>query len=94
MTEIPVLHDARTRDRYDTTWTLWPWEHPLAYWLRSNGNDVVCTRCGRATTGEPRPLDSDPEEIARVFVSVHLECPLGCGLRGSQPRVDPLFMHA
>ena len=87
---IPVLHDARTRDRYDVTWSLWPWEHPAAYWLRSNGNDVVCTRCGRSTLSEGRALDSDPTEQAAAFARTHMECPIGCGLRGAQP-ADPFF---
>lgn len=90
MTQVPVLQDPRTRDRYDVTWSLWPWEHPAAYWLRSNGNDVACTRCGASTTREPRSLDADPEAVAAAFVAVHLECPLGFGLRGSKPQ-DPLF---
>jgi hypothetical protein len=90
MTSIPVLNDPKTRDRYDTTWSLWPWEHPAAYWLRSNGNDVACTRCGRSTTAEPRPLDEDPEAIAARFVALHLDCHLGAGLRAT-PRVDPVL---
>lgn len=90
MTQIPVLQDDKTRDRYDSTWILWPWEHPAAYWLRSNGSEVVCTRCGRSTMGEPRPLDADPMEQAEAFTRTHLKCPLGFGLRGSKPE-DPLF---
>lgn len=91
----PVLDDPRTRDRYDRTWSLWPWEHPAAYWLRSNGTDIVCTRCGRSTSGEPRHLDSDPVEQAETFSRTHLRCPLGAGLRGPRPEaVDPLFLHA
>ena len=92
---IPVLDDDRTRKRYDTTWSLWPWEHPAAYWLRSNGVDIVCTRCGLSTLSEPKALDADPVEHSEAFSRTHLQCRLGVGLRGSRPEVvDPLFLHA
>lgn len=84
---VPVLEDERTRKSYDTTWAFWPWEHPKAYWLRSNGDEIVCTRCGKSTATMPRALDDDPDARAESFTTIHLGCKLGHGMRG--PRVEP-----
>jgi hypothetical protein len=84
--------DALTRERFDRTWSLYPYEHPTAYWLRSDGRVILCLRC--SSRMEPR-LDEDPTEQAEAFTSKHLSCPEGFGLRGSAPRAahrsDPLF---
>lgn len=84
-----MLADPKLRERYDTSWSFWPWEHPAAYWLRSNGEAIICTRCGKAS--DPRPLDVDLTEHAEAFVRTHLRCTLGFGLRGPVPEADPLL---
>lgn len=84
MVDVPVLTDERTRKSFDRTWSLYPFEHPSAYWLRAGAWGMVCTRCG---SQEPAGADD-----FAPFVEQHLACPLGCGLRA--PRVeqqDPLF---
>ncbi len=83
--------DPVTRERYDRTWAFFPWEHPSAHWLRSDGEIIVCLRCSSRTA--PPALGDDPAVAAQAFVDQHVLCPEGFGLRGSKPvpRRDPLF---
>jgi len=90
MVDVPVLTDERTRKNYDRTWSLYPFEHPSAYWLRAGAWGMICTRCGAQ---EP----ACAEDFA-PFVEQHLGCKLGHGLRVSTQReqardldTDPLF---
>jgi hypothetical protein len=89
----PVLTDPRVRDDYDTTWALYPWEHPAGYWLRASDSQAICTRCGaRMWDGTP-PTDFDQIALdLETFVDTHLRCPLGYGLgEGAVAPFDPLF---
>jgi hypothetical protein len=80
--------DPVSRERFDRTWALYPFEHPAAYWLRSNGETILCLRC--SSRMEPVALGEDPAPVAQAFTDKHLSCPLGFGLRGPRPS-DPLF---
>lgn len=88
MVEAPVLTDERTRKNYDTTWSLYPFEHPSAYWLRGGPYGIVCTRCGAT--------DTDLDHDFAPFVEQHLACPLGHGHKGERTRApeDPIFAAA
>jgi len=77
MVDVPVLTDERTRKNYDRTWSLYPFEHPSAYWLRGGDYGLVCTRCGAT---EPATVE---DEGAVAFVDQHLKCKLGHGVRNA-----------
>jgi hypothetical protein len=89
--EPPILTDPETREHYDETWKLYPFEHPQAYWLRATDGEspspaIICTRCstGLAAAGKG-------EHEWAAFVAAHLKCVLGHGLDGRGKAKDPLF---
>ena len=87
-----TIMDPVRRKQHDKTWALYPFEHPAAFWLRSNGETILCLRCsGRM---DPVSLGEDPEPVAQAFTSKHLACPEGFGFEKAAPKArpaDPLF---
>jgi hypothetical protein len=72
----------------EVTAEFYPWAHPSAPWLRSNGEVILCTRCSARSI--PPALDEDPAIPAQAFADQHLACPLGFGLRAPRPSARPL----
>lgn len=73
------------QERIDETWALFPYQHPGAMWLRSNGSIIVCTICSSRFTPD---LAAAFEDAASAFCETHSECPEGYGITKD---ADPLF---
>jgi len=87
--------DDEARRRFDHRWQVYPYEHPLAYWLRSDTSSVICTRCGGTLVpGRDFDLGGDPWKTTKPafdsFVKKHLACKLGHGVKPARA-VDPLL---
>jgi hypothetical protein len=94
------MDDPDVRKRYNQTWLIYDLEHPQAYWLRGNMQELVCTRCGARLLAVECP---DPDAAAHAWTKLHLRCRYAHGLRGgdSGPAFendpgegDPLFAIA